>query len=113
MKKENNFKKWLYWLLLAIAIIFIYRMTENIEPIGIVIAKFIGILMPFIIGILIAYILYIPSKKIEECFKKSKFKLLNKTARGFSVFTIYLIIGIILFILINVILIDGLIFWNY
>ena len=102
MKKENKLTKWLYWFSLALAIIIIYKLLDNFTAIGVFLKNLIGILMPFGMGILIAYILYIPCKKVEECYLKTK--VLKKRARGLSVFTIYLILFMILFILVNVIL---------
>ena len=104
MKENNKVTKWLYWFSLALAIILVYKFLDNFTAIGEFFSNLLGILMPFIIGVLIAYILYIPCKKIEECFRKTKFRLLKKRARGLSIFTVYLIIAIVLFILINVIL---------
>lgn len=104
MKEKNNVTKWLYWFSLAIAVIIVYKLLDNFTAIGEFLSNLAGILMPFLIGILIAYILYIPCKKIEKCYKKTKIKFLNKHARGLSILTIYLIILLILFILINVIL---------
>ena len=104
MEKERKFRKWLYYFTLGVVLIVIYKLFDNFNEIGEAITKFIKILMPFFIGILIAYILYTPAKKIEECFLKSKFKILNKKARALSIFIIYLILTIIIFILINVIL---------
>ena len=102
--KSNNIKKWLYWFSLAVAVIVIYKFLDNFTAIGEFLSNLIGILMPFIMGILISYILYIPCKKIEECFKNTKLKILKKKSRTLSIFTCYLILAIILFILINVIL---------
>ena len=102
--KSNNIKKWLYWFSLAVAVIVIYKFLDNFTAIGEFLSNLIGILMPFIMGILIAYILYIPCKKIEECFKNTKLKILKKKSRTLSIFTCYLMLAIILFILINVIL---------
>ena len=96
--KSNNIKKWLYWFSLAVAVIVIYKFLDNFTAIGEFLSNLIGILMPFIMGILIAYILYIPCKKIEECFKNTKLKILKKISRTLSIFTCYLILAIILFI---------------
>ena len=104
MKENNKVTKWLYWFSLALAIIIINKLLDNFTSIGEFLSNLIGILMPFVIGFLIAYILYTPCKKIEECYQRTKNKFLRKRARGLSVFTIYLIIAIVLFILINVIL---------
>ena len=102
--KGNNISKWLYWFSLALAIIMVYKLLDNFTQIGTFLSNLIGILMPFIMGALIGYILYIPCKNIEECFKKTKSKFLRKRARGLSIISVYLIIVLILFILINVIL---------
>ena len=104
MKEKGNISKWLYWFSLALAVIGVYKFLDNFTEIGAFISNLFGILMPFIIGALIAYILYIPSKKIEECYIKTKSKVLKKHARGLSILTMYLIILLILFILVNVIL---------
>ena len=104
MKEKGNITKWLYWFSLAIAIILVYKLLDNFTEIGVFLSNLVGILMPFLMGILIAYILYIPCKKIEECYKKTKQKFLNKHSRGLSILTIYLVVLLILFILVNVIL---------
>ncbi len=104
MKKKGNVKEWVYWFSLALAVILVYKFLDSFNEIGIFISNLVGILMPFIMGALIALILNTPSKNIEECYKKTKSKLLNKRARGLSILTVYFIIIIILFILVNVIL---------
>ena len=92
MKNKGNISKWLYWFSLALAVIGVYKFVDNFTEIGVFVTNLFGILMPFLIGILIAYILYIPCKKIEDCYKKTKFKFLDKHSRGLSILTIYLII---------------------
>ena len=104
MKEKGNISKWLYWFSLALGIIFVYKFLDSFTQIGVFISNLFAILMPFIMGILIAYILSIPCKRVEECYKKTKFKFINKHSRGLSIITIYLIILLILFILVNVIL---------
>ena len=105
---ENNKKKltkWLYWFLFAVAIILVYKTLDNFTAIGNWIKNFFGALMPFIIGLLIAYLFYIPCRKIESVYKKSKkIKFISKRARGLSVLTIYLIALLILVIAINYLL---------
>lgn len=102
MKEKRNITKWMYWFSLAVAIIIVYKFLDNFTMIGIFLSNLLGVLMPFLLGALIAYILYIPCRKVEECYQKNKH--LKKRARGLSIFTVYLIVAIILFILINVIL---------
>ena len=102
MKEKGNISKWIYWFSLSVAVIAVYKFVDNFTQIGLFISNLLGILMPFIIGALIGYILYIPCNKVEECFNKTKF--LKKRSRGLSILTVYLIILLILFILVNVIL---------
>lgn len=104
MKDNSKVIKWMYWFSLALAVIIVYKFLDNFTAIGQFLSNLIGILMPFIMGTLIAYILYIPCKSIEKCFKKTKFKFLKKKARGLSIFTVYLIILMLVFILVTVIL---------
>lgn len=102
--KENGIKKWLYWFVFAVSIIVIYKMLDNFTSIAEFFKNLIGILMPFILGALIAYILYMPCKKIEEIFNKSKRKIIKRHSRGLAIFIIYLIVSLLIVILINCIL---------
>lgn len=104
MKKKGKITGWLYWFSLAVVVLLVYKFLDSFTEIGVFISNLIEILMPFIMGILIALILNTPCKSVEKSFKKSKHKLLKKRARGLSVFSVYLIVVLILFILINVIL---------
>jgi len=104
MKKKGKITGWLYWFSLAVVLLLVYKFLDSFNEIGLFLTNLIGILMPFLIGILIALILNTPSKSIEKTFKQSKYKILRKRARGFSVFAVYLIMVLIIFILVNVIL---------
>ena len=104
MKKKGKVTEWLYWVSIAVLVILIYKFLDSFKEIGTFISNLVGILMPFIMGILISLILNTPCKNVEKAFKKSKHKFLKKRARGFSVFTVYLISVLILFILTTVIL---------
>ncbi len=95
-KKNNIWGKWLYWFVFAVAVITVYKTLDNFNDITNWLKGILDVLMPFIIGIFIAYILYIPCKKLENVYKKSKLKLVRKRARGISVFTVYLIALILL-----------------
>ena len=87
---KKSITKWIYWFILAICIIIVYKLFDNFLQIGNWIKNFFSIIMPFIIGILIAYILYLPCKKIEKAF--SKIKYINKKSRLLSIATVYLIV---------------------
>ena len=101
---KNNWKKWLYWFILGVAIIIVYKTLDNFGDITNSIGTFFGIISPFLVGIFIAYLLYVPCKKIENLLKKIKFKLISKHARGLSILCVYLIALLLIIILINVIL---------
>lgn len=102
--KNNIWGKWLYWFIFAVAVIIVYKTLDNFTQIANWIKGIINVLMPFIIGILIAYVFYIPSKKIERFYSKSKLKLIKKKARTLSVFTVYLIALILIILAMNFII---------
>ena len=101
---KSKWKKWLYWFLLGIAIILSYKIINSFDNIIGSISKFFTILSPFFAGILIAYLLYMPCKRIEKSYRRSKKKCIRKKARGLAVLTVYLVVAVLLIILVNVIL---------
>lgn len=101
---KNHGKKWLYWFALGVAIIVVYKALDNFADIMGVVTTFFDIVTPFLVGIFISYLLYIPCKKIEEAYAKTKLKWVRKKARAFGILTVYLIIVLLLMILINFIL---------
>lgn len=101
---KKNFSKWMYWFLLAIAIIIVYKILDNFTSIGNAIGRFLGVISPFLAGTLLAYLLYIPASRIEKKLSKSKSKILKKKSRGISVFITLLISIILIILLVNVIL---------
>ena len=96
---KNHGKKWLYWFVLGVAIIIVYKTLDNFNGV-----RFFNIIAPFLIGIFISYILYMPCRKIEDTYKKAKSKLVSKKARTFSILTVYIIVLLLAIILINFIL---------
>ena len=101
---KGHWKKWLYWFLLGVAIIIVYKTLDNFGDITGAIGNFFSIISPLLAGVLIAYILYVPCKKIETALKKSKLKIISKISRGLSILLVYLIVLLLIIILINVIL---------
>jgi len=102
MKKIKSGTKWFYWFSLIVAVVIIYKVLDNFTGIGIWIGNLLSVLKPFLMAILLAYLLYIPCRKIEKLYKKSK--RLNKKARGLAVATTYLLAILLIIILINTIL---------
>lgn len=101
---KNHGKKWLYWFILGVAIIAVYKALDNFGDIMGVVTKFFDIITPFLVGIFISYLLYMPCRKIEGIYAKSKLKFVAKKCRSLSIFTVYVIIVLLLIILINFIL---------
>lgn len=101
---KNKGKKWLYWFFLGVAIIVVYKALDNFGDVMGVFAKFFEIITPFLVGIFISYLLYMPCKKIEVAYTKSKVKWISKKARVLGILTVYLIILLLLVILVNFIL---------
>lgn len=101
---KRNLSKWMYYFLLAIAIIVVYKFFDNFTAIGEVIKNFFNIIAPFLTGALIAYLLYIPASRIEKLLKKSKRKFIKKKARGISTFVTYILAILLIIVLFNVIL---------
>lgn len=101
---KNHWKKWMYWFMLGLSMIIIYKIFDNFTEVTEVLGKFFTILRPFFIGVFIAYLLYVPCKKIEDAYKKSKNRVIKKGARRLSIITLYIIVFLLIVILFNVIL---------
>ena len=101
---KNHSKKWIYWFLLGVALIVVYKALDNFTNVSEVIGGFFNVIAPFLVGVFIAYLLYVPCQKFENIFLKSKSKFIKRKARTLSIATVYLIALVILIILINVIL---------
>lgn len=106
MEKRNRvWTKWVYWFTFAVAVIFVYKTLDNLGEITDWIKNFLDVLMPFAVGVLVAYILYIPCRKIETLYLKTKkIKFISKKARPLSILTVYIIALILIIILLNFII---------
>lgn len=104
-KKTRNWTKWLYWFTFAVAVILVYKTVNSLEQIMGWLSNLLSILAPFAIGVLIAYIFYIPCRKIETLYRKSKkVKIIAKKARPLSIITLYTIVILLIVLLINFII---------
>lgn len=101
---KNHGKKWLYWFALGVAIIVVYKALDNFSDVMGVVATFFDIITPFLAGIFISYLLYMPCKKMEGAYAKSKWNFIKKRSRTLGILTVYLIVLLLLVILINFIL---------
>lgn len=103
MKEEikKNKKRKASWILTILAIIALLLIIGSIPSVNSWFKKLFSVITPFLIGLLIAYILYLPCKKIETLFLKSKSKFLKKRARGLSVTITYVIFILLIVLIIN------------
>ena len=102
--KKEKIRKWGFWFLLGLSLIVILKCLDNFTAVTGVIGNFLNILAPFFVGIFIAYILYMPCRKFETLFRRSKVKFLKRRARTFSIITVYLVIVAIIVVLFSFIL---------
>lgn len=101
-EKKKGFTKWIYYFLLGVAIITVYKLLDNFSQITSWIHNLLDILMPFIIGLLIAYLFYLPCRKIESIYRKvKKPKWISKKARILSIITVYIIAILLLILALN------------
>ena len=101
---KHNLTKWMYWFMLAISIIIVYKLLDNFSGIANAIKGFINIVTPFLGGLLIAYILNIPASKIEGGLQKSKNKFIKKQARKIGILFTYIIAKIVIAFILNMVL---------
>ena len=102
--KDKSWRKHFAWFILGILLIIFYKTVDGLSSAVSWLHGLVDVLMPFFIGILIAYLLYIPSKKVEELFKRVKFKFISNRARGLSVLFVYLTMIFLIIIIFNIII---------
>lgn len=101
---DNNEKRWKKWLssfTFCVLLIIIYKTLDNFSSIYSWIGHFSNIVMPFILAIIVAYIFYIPCRKVESLYLKSRLKLIKKKARVLSTATIYLIAALFIYVVVQ------------
>lgn len=103
MGNKKEFKKSFFWFVFALALIIAYKTIDSIAFAFEAIGSFFSIITPFIIAAAIAYMLYKPCKSVEKAYETSNIKFLKRHKRGLAVLTVYFIVIIVLFIIINVI----------
>ena len=93
----REWKKWLFYFSLGTILIIIFKTIDSVSAIYNGFANLLNIIMPFVMAVLLAYMLFLPGKKIEAIFEKSKIKFLSNHKRALSVFIVYLIFLLIIF----------------
>lgn len=102
--KDKNWKKYVAWFTLGILLIVFYKTVDGLSSAVSWLNGFIDLMMPFFMGALIAYLLYIPSKKVEDLFRRIKIKFIAKRARGLSVLFVYLAMVFLIVMVFNIII---------
>jgi len=92
------FAKWLPALIFGVLMIVIYKTIDNYQLVFASLGKFLKIVSPFFFAILIVYFLYVPCKKLELFYAKSKRGFFANRARLFGVISVYLILLVIIII---------------
>lgn len=101
---KQGWKKRGSWIVAAIIIVIVYKLLDNLAGVKQWFSTFVVILKPFLIGLLISYILFIPCRKFEKIYKKSKIKFISKRCRGLSVITTYILFVLVIILVVNCIL---------
>lgn len=101
MKKLEKYGNWVMALVFVIVVIAVYKTFDNIYKIIGALGMVIKILSPFVIGFIIAYILNMPSKKINNLLKNSKYKFLREKSKALSIASVYLIAALLVFFVIR------------
>lgn len=95
-KESKEWKKCIPWLVLVIIAICLYKLLDNFGDITAWLSGLISILMPFIMALIVAYLFYLPCKKLEGLFKKTKVKFISNRARKLSIFIVYFVVLLVL-----------------
>ena len=103
VEKKHNWQRWMYWFGLGLSLILISKILDNYQNVMEVLKTFFNVISPFLIGIFIAYLLYMPSRKFEKLYGKSKIKFIAKKSRILGVFTVYIIAILLICVLFAVI----------
>lgn len=102
MEGKKTWTKWIYWFLLGVALIFVYKTIDSFDNIATSLGGFLTVMRPIFLAILLAYLFYIPCRAFERLYQKIKMN--NKMARLLSVITVYIIALLLIAILLNIIL---------
>ena len=98
-KGSKEWKKYILIFILALIAIGVYKLLDNFGDIVTWIQGLVSVLTPFIMALLLSYLFYLPCRKLEGLFNKSKVKIIKKRARWISILIVYAI-AILLIVLI-------------
>ena len=84
--------KWIPITIVAIILIVVFKAVDNLSQITHAVGKFFSAISPLLFGILFAYFLYIPFKKVNNFFGKSKLKFIARKKKSLSVTAVFLLL---------------------
>lgn len=120
-ESKHGIRRWIYWFLLGLGLIMVFKFFDNIDGLADIIANFFSVIAPFIGALITAYILYLPCSKIEYIIKRlSKSKEIDDSSkkgkteaeknffyrhsRVISIAIVYVIVFVVLFFAIRFII---------
>lgn len=104
MKFFQRYSKWIIAFIFACAVIFVYKMFDNIAEILSGIGTVVSALKPFFVGFIIAYILNMIARRLDVLLKKCRNKTMTEHSYGISVAVSYIAAVVFVVILIAAIL---------
>jgi len=102
--KSPKVNMFLPYLLLAAAVIVIYRIVLQISVVFGALSWFLGVISPFIYGLLLAYVLNIPCSGLQKLFARVPWGFVSRKKKGFGILTVYLIFILFLVLVLNLII---------
>jgi len=92
------------YLLLAIAVIVVFRIVMDISYVFNGLSWFWGVMLPFFYGFLLAYILNIPCSALEKLYGRARSGFIARKKKGFSIISVYLLLILFVFFVLNLII---------
>lgn len=102
--KSPRFSMLIPYLLLAVAIIIIFRIVMDISYVFDGLRWIWGVILPFFYGFLLAYILNIPCGALEKLYGRTKSGFIARKKRGLSIISVYLLLLLFVFFVLNLII---------
>lgn len=102
--KSEKIKSLFPYFLLALSIFITYKAITEIKIIIDFIKQVWKIITPFFYGFILAYILNIPCGGIQKLLSKVKIKFICKHKKALSLFLVYIILAITVYLVLNLII---------
>ena len=85
---KKNLSKWMYWFLLAVSVILVYKFLDNFTQIGNAIKSFFDTIAPFSRSIISIFVIYTSIKNREKNRKIKKKIYKEKSKRNKCIYNI-------------------------